>query len=84
MGGMGLIFTPVLVRRLLGPLGLSGSMISTLWTHSYPNSPNGRHNPPLTAHPPLPPTLPPKACLLIRAICDITIVVKRLLKIHQC
>ena len=35
MGGMGLIFTPVLVRRLLGPLGLSGSMTSTSWTHSY-------------------------------------------------
>ena len=29
MGGMGLLFTPVLVRRLLGPTGLSGPMTST-------------------------------------------------------
>ena len=35
MGGMGLIFTPVLVRRLLGPLSLSGAMTSTYWIHSY-------------------------------------------------
>ena len=32
MGGMGLIFTPVLVRYLLGLLGLFGPMTSTLWT----------------------------------------------------
>ena len=37
MGGMGLIFTPALVRHLLGPLaiGLSGPMINTSWTHSW-------------------------------------------------
>ena len=35
MGGMGLIFTPVLVRRLLSPSVLSGPMTSTSWTHSY-------------------------------------------------
>ena len=29
MGGMGLIFTPVLVRRLLGPPGLSRPMNSS-------------------------------------------------------
>ena len=35
MGGMGLIFTPVLVRHLLGPLSFSRPMTSTSWTHSY-------------------------------------------------
>ena len=35
MAGMGVIFTPLLVRHLLGPLGLSGSMTSTSWIHSY-------------------------------------------------
>ena len=34
MGGMDLVFTPMLVRRILGPLGLSGSMTSTSWTYS--------------------------------------------------
>ena len=33
MGGMSLIFTPVLVTHLLGPPGLSGLTISTSWTH---------------------------------------------------
>ena len=33
MGGMGLIFIPVLVTRLLGHPGLSGLMTSTSWTH---------------------------------------------------
>ena len=37
--GMGLIFTPVLVRRLLGPPGLSGLMTSTSWTHETPSNP---------------------------------------------
>ena len=32
MGGMGLIFIPVLVTRLLGHLGLSGPMTSNSWT----------------------------------------------------
>ena len=35
MGGMGLIFTPVLVRHLLGPTGLSWPMTSSSWTHNY-------------------------------------------------
>ena len=35
MGDMGLIFTPVLVRHLLGPPGLSRPMTSISWTHSY-------------------------------------------------
>ena len=34
MGGMDLIFTPVLVRYLIGHLGLSRPMTSTSWTHS--------------------------------------------------
>ena len=40
MGGMGLIFTPVLVRRLLSPSVLSGPMTSTSWTHSYSKQSN--------------------------------------------
>ena len=35
MKGMGLIFTAVLARCLLGYLGLSGPMTSTSWTHGY-------------------------------------------------
>ena len=35
MGGIGLIFTPMLVRRLMGPPGLSRPMTSTFWTHSF-------------------------------------------------
>ena len=35
MGGMALILTPVLVRCLLGPPGLSRPMTSSSWTHSY-------------------------------------------------
>ena len=83
MEGMGLIFTLVLVTRLLGPLGLSGLMTSNSWTqilqtvllesvtHLWlPTHP--------TIH--LPPTHPP----LIRAIHDIAVVVKNLHKIQQC
>ena len=40
---VGVMFTPVLVRCLLG---LSGPMTNTSWTHSY--------NPPPAAHPPHP------------------------------
>ena len=40
MGGMGLIFTPVLVKRLIGPPGLSRPMTSTSWTHSYSKQSN--------------------------------------------
>ena len=71
MRGMGLIFTPVLVRRPLGPPGLSRVILGLIAT---PNSPIKRHNLPLASHPPhpLPPVHP-----LIRAICDITVVVKK-------
>ena len=51
MGGMGLIFTPVLVRRLIGPPGLSRPMTSTSWT-ATPNSQIGWCNPPPASHPP--------------------------------
>ena len=33
MEGMDLKFTPVVVRRLLGPLSLFSPMASTSWTH---------------------------------------------------
>ena len=83
MGGMGLIFTPVLVRCLLGPPGL-GPMISTSWTHSYvdvSNTPIGRYtgNSPPASYPPIPTTHsptnapPPPSHPLIRAIRDITV-----------
>ena len=84
MGGMSLIFTPVLVRCLLGPPGLSRPMtngscliatptvqlegITSLWLPTCPH------------HPLSPPARRP----LIRAIHDITVVVKKLLKIQQC
>ena len=34
MEDMGLKFTPVVVRRLLGRLGMFGPMADTSWTHS--------------------------------------------------
>ena len=80
MGGMGLIFTPVLVRHLLGSLGLSGPMTSTFWT---PNSPIGRYNLPLATHLPPPPTLPARPTFIC-AIHYITTVVKKVLKLHHC
>ena len=54
MGDMGLIFTFVLVRYLLGPPGLFKPITSISWTHTIasPNSPIGRHNPPPVAHRP--------------------------------
>ena len=35
MKSMGLKLAPVLVRYLLGPLGLSGPIAGISWTHSY-------------------------------------------------
>ena len=49
MGSMGLTFTPVLVRHLLGPIGLSGPITSTYWTRSY-----SKHS----GYPPAPPPTP--------------------------
>ena len=40
MEGVGLIFTPVLVRCLLRPPVLSGPITSTSWTHSYSKQSN--------------------------------------------
>ena len=66
MGGMGLIFIPVLVICLLDHSGLSRPMTGTSWTHSYSNSSVGRYNPPPASYPPPPPTPPlPPAHLLI-------------------
>ena len=72
MEGMGLIFTPVLVTRLLGPPGLLRPMTGTSWTHSYSKQSNWVVQPvssflptPTPAHP------------LIRVICDITVVLKK-------
>ena len=52
MGCMGLIFTPALVRRLLGPSVLSGPM--TIGLIATPNGAIGRVNPPPACH--LPPS----------------------------
>ena len=92
MGSMGLIFTPVLVKRLLGHLhtvaaGLSRPMTNIFGLIATLNSPIGRYNPSpvshslLPTHPtPLLPTHPP----FIHAIHDITVVVKKVAQIQQC
>ena len=81
MGGMGLEFTLVLVRRLLRPSSL-------VWAYDYiallvgfiatPNSPIGRYNLPPASHPPLHPPHPLLTAhpFSICAIRDITVVVK--------
>ena len=58
MGGMGLIFTPVLVRCVLGPLGLSGLMTGLPGLMDIPNGPIERFNPSPAAYLPTPPTPP--------------------------
>ena len=70
MEGMGLIFTPLLVRRLIGPPVLSRPMTSTSWTHSYvlQTVSIGWYNPSPASHPPHP---------LIREIRDITVVLNK-------
>ena len=40
MEGMGLKFTPVVVRHLLGPLSMFGPMAGTFGLIASPNSPN--------------------------------------------
>ena len=76
MGGMGLIFTPVLVRSLIGPPGLSRPMTNGSWTHSYSKQSNWVVQPAFGFPPapttPLTPTHPLK-----RAIRDITVVMKK-------
>ena len=79
MGGMGLIFTPVLVRCLLGPPGLSGLMTSTSRAHRTSKQSCWKLQlasscpPATTSHSHLPPSHPP----LVRGICDIIAVVKK-------
>ena len=75
---VGLIFTPALMRHLLGPLDFSRPMTSTSWTYSYSKQPIGRYNPPLATHPPTPTIYPapPPSHPLIHGICDITVVKK--------
>ena len=76
MKGMDLKLTPVAVRHLLGPLGMFGLMAGTFWTHiASSNSPKKGYNLPQAAHrPPL--SIP---SLIIYAICDITVAMKKLL-----
>ena len=71
MGGMGLIFTPVLVRRLIGPPGLLRPMTSTSWTHSYSKQSNWVLWP-ASGFPPAPTHPPPYT-----TIYDITVVLKK-------
>ena len=53
MGGMGLTFTPVLVRCLLGPPGLSEPMRPALLGFmATPHGPIGRYGLPPADHPP--------------------------------
>ena len=79
MEGMGLIFTPVLVRCLLGPLGLLGLWLALLGLIKSPNSPIGRYNLPLVPYPPPPPT-----CLSMQFGVIITVVAKRITVWRKC
>ena len=62
---IGLKLTPVVVRHLLGHLGMFGPMASVSWTHTVasPNGPNVGYSPNPASHPPLmlapPPSHPP-------------------------
>ena len=87
MEGMGLKFTLVVVRHLLGPLSIIEPVAGTLGLIASQNNPDEGFillpavHPPTPLHPshPFSPTHP-----LICAICDITVAVKKLLKIQQC
>ena len=60
------IFTPVVMRHLLGPISMFGPMAGTSWTHSYSKQSyvtKGQFNLPSAAHPLLPPTPPPRPLL---------------------
>ena len=77
MGGMGLVFIPILVRCPLGFLGSSGIMTSTSWTPiDTLNSLIGRCNPPPAVHLSLPSSVLP-AHLFIHAVSDITAAEKK-------
>ena len=58
MGGMGLIFTPMIVGHLLGPPVLSRPITNIFGFIATLNSPIIRYNPPLASHPPPLPTYP--------------------------
>ena len=76
MEAMGLKFTPVVVRGLLGPLCMLGPIAGILGFIASPNSSNGGFNLHPAAHyppHPLSPTHP-----FIHATCDITVVVKNI------
>ena len=64
MEAMGLKFTPVVVRHLLGPLSVFGPAAGTFFhgLMASTNSPNGGCNLPPAAHPLSPPTPPPYTC----------------------
>ena len=64
-GCMGLIFTPVLVRRLIGPPGLSRHFFSGLT--ATPNSPIGWCNQPQASHPPPLPSRRPAHPLYVQS-----------------
>ena len=51
MKGMGLKLTPVVMRRVLGPLGRFRTMADIFGFIASPNSPNSKYNPPTAAHP---------------------------------
>ena len=71
MGDMGLIFTPVLVRCLLGPPGLPRTMtIVALGFTATPNSPIGRYNPPPASRLPPPPPTPSYVHPLYYSSCE--------------
>ena len=57
MEGMGLKFTPVVVRHLLGPLSFLGIWQALHGLIASPNGPDEGFNLPPSAHPP--PTHPP-------------------------
>ena len=58
MEGMGLKFTAVVVRCLLGPLNEFGPIwLAVLGSIASQNTPNKSFNPPPAAHPPPPPIL---------------------------
>ena len=65
------VWTPVLVRYLLSPPGMSGPIVAAYWTHSYSNSLYRGYNLHPAAHSPSPPTH-----LLVCATCDIIVAVK--------
>ena len=54
-GREGLKLTLVVVRCLLGPLGMFGPMPALLGLIASPNSPNGGYNQPLATHSSQPP-----------------------------